>query len=104
MARRKRLPSFMLLIEDIVCRRCSKAQAAEIYTLLDRDPGLRSRPPSALRKLETWTSAKQLTFLEKKEPKKPKGEKVKFDKSKNKLNLKNIKFKSKNQGNIDEMD
>lgn len=58
----------MLLIEDIVCRRCSKAQTAEIYTLLDRDPGLRSRPPSALRKLETWTSAKQLTFLEKKEP------------------------------------
>ena len=72
MARRKRLPSFMLLIEDIVCRRCSKAQAAKIYTLLDRDPGLRSRPPSALRKLETWTSAKQLTFLEKKEPKKKK--------------------------------
>lgn len=29
----------------------------------------------------------------KKQPKKPKGEKVKFDKPKNKLNLKNIKFK-----------
>ncbi|MBQ7675705.1 MAG: LPXTG cell wall anchor domain-containing protein [Campylobacter sp.] len=39
----------------------------------------------------------------KKEPKKPKGEKVKFDKPKNKFSLKNIKFKSKNRGNIDEI-
>lgn len=39
----------------------------------------------------------------KKQPKKPKGEKVKFDKPKNKFSLKNIKFKSKNRGNIDEI-
>ena len=53
-------------------RHMCKAQAAEIYTLLDREPGLHSRPPSAFRKLETWTSAKQLTLLGKKEPKKKK--------------------------------
>ena len=39
----------------------------------------------------------------KKQPKKPKGEKVKFDKPKNKLNLKNVKFKNQ-KGSIDEMD
>ena len=38
----------------------------------------------------------------KKQPKKPKGEKVKFDKPKNKLNLKNIKFKNNNKGSGDE--
>ena len=38
-----------------------------------------------------------------KQPKKPKGEKVKFDKPKNKLNLKNVKFKNY-KGSIDEMD
>ena len=53
-------------------RHMCEAQAAEIYTLLDREPGLHSRPPSAFRKLETWTSAKQLTLLGKKEPKKKK--------------------------------
>ena len=39
----------------------------------------------------------------KKQPKKPKGEKVKFDKPKNKLNLKNVKFKNQ-KGSIDKMD
>ncbi|MDA3049101.1 hypothetical protein OFO03_06135 [Campylobacter sp. JMF_02 ED1] len=39
----------------------------------------------------------------KKQPKKPKGEKVKFDKPKNKLNLKNVKFKNQ-KDSIDEMD
>ena len=56
-------------------RHMCKAQAAEIYTLLDREPGLRSRPPSAFRKLETWTSAKQLTLLEKNNKKKKKKKK-----------------------------
>ena len=57
-------------------RHMCKAQAAEIYTLLDREPGLRSRPPSAFRKLETWTSAKKLTLMGKKEPKKKKKKKT----------------------------
>ena len=35
LARRKKPPSFMLLV-DVMYRQCSKAQAAEIYTLLDR--------------------------------------------------------------------
>ena len=38
----------------------------------------------------------------KKQSKKPKGEKVKFDKPKNKLNLKNVKFKNQ-KGSIDKM-
>ena len=56
-------------------------------------------------KLKNVKSDKNYHFFalkQKKQPKKQKGEKVKFDKSKNKLNLKNIKFKNKNQVNIDE--
>lgn len=39
---------------------------------------------------------------QRKQPKNQKGEKVKFDKPKNKLNLKNIKFKNNNKGSGNE--